>query len=126
MKKTFKILKLLAVLIVFVVLIYRSATASKVAKLDEVSDLVFNEGYSAAKVLKMLNGVYCEDLADKWGKPDEKLSRPRGNVWNIGNDKQIIVYYSSDGYVENVIIDDIDGNGNDPILDENEYNNDNE
>lgn len=108
MKKTFKILKLSALLIVFAVLIYRAAKISKVAELDEVSDLVFNKGYSAAKVLEMLNGVYGENLADKWGKPDEKLSRPRGDIWNIGNNKQIIVYYSSDGYVENVKIVDIE------------------
>lgn len=106
MKNPLKILKWLAVLIVYGVLIYRSATASKVAELDKVSDLVFNKEYNAAKVLEMLNGVYYENLADKWGKPD--ASRHPGDAWNIGNNKQIIVYYDSYGYVKNVKIVDIE------------------
>ena len=108
MKNPLKILKWLAVLIVFIVLIYRSAKASKIAELDEISNLVFNKGYSAAKVLEMVNGVYSEDLADKWGEPGEKPSRFQGDIWNIGNNKKITVYYDRYGYVENVIIDDIE------------------
>ena len=44
LKNPLKILKLLAVIVVFVVLIYRAVTVSKVAELDKVSDLVFNNG----------------------------------------------------------------------------------
>ena len=110
MKNPLKILKLLAVIVVFVVLIYRAVTVSKVAELDKVSDLVFNNVYSAAKVLEMLDGVYYENLADKWGKPD--ASRHPGDVWNIGNNKQIIVYYDGYGYVKNVKIVDIETDEN--------------
>ncbi len=106
MKNPLKILKWSAVIIVFGVLLYRAATISKVAELDEVSDFVFKHGYSAAKVLEMLNGVYYENLADKWGKPD--ASRHPGDVWNIGNNKQIIGYYDGYGYVKNVKIVDIE------------------
>lgn len=107
LKKTLTVLKLLALLIVFVVLIYRNVTVSKVAELDEVSKLIVSEEYGAAKVLEMLDGVYYENLAEKWGEPDGKLSGVRGDIWNIGNDRQIIVYYNSDGYVKNVRIDDV-------------------
>lgn len=108
LRKISAILKLSALLIVFVILIYRNAAISKVAELDEISKLVFNNGYNAAKVLEMLDGVYYENLAEKWGAPDGKLSDTWGDIWDIGNDKQIIVYYSSDGYVKNVRIDNID------------------
>lgn len=107
LKKISAILKLSALLIVFVVLIYRNVTISKVAELDEISDFVINNGYNAAKILEMLDGVYHENLTEKWGKPDGKLSDTRGDIWNIGNNKQIIVYYSGDGYVKNVRIDDV-------------------
>ena len=108
LKKTFTILKLLAVLIVIVFSIYRAALASKVAELDEVSDLIFNEGYGAADVFEIVNGVHYENLAEKWGAPDGERSGPRGDFWNIGTNKQIIVYYDGDGCVRNVRINKIE------------------
>ena len=90
LKKISAILKLSALLIVFVVLIYRNVTISKVAELDEISDFVINNGYNAAKILEMLDGVYHENLTEKWGKPDGKLSDTRGDIWNIGDNNQIV------------------------------------
>ena len=106
--------KLLVLFIVIAFSIYRAAVASKVAGIDEVSNLVFNEGYSAPDVFEMVNGVYYENLAEKWGEPDGKLSDIRGDFWIIGNNKQIIVYYDSEGCVRNVRIDNIktDTDGN--------------
>lgn len=65
MKHPVKVLKLLALLIVFVILIYRSVTVSKVAELAEISNLVLNKGYGAAKIFEMLDGVYYKSLEEK-------------------------------------------------------------
>lgn len=98
--------KLLALLTVIVFSIYRVAAASKVAGLDEISN------YSAPEIFEMVNGVYHENLAEKWGEPDGTLSGFWGDFWNIGNNKQIIVYYDSDGCVNNVKIDNIEADNN--------------
>lgn len=86
------------------------------AKLDEVSNLIFNEGYGSAEVLEMLQDVYYENLAAQWGAPDTMLSGFWGDGWiidNGGKSKQIIVYYNEDGYALHV-----------KILDEYEYTDD--
>lgn len=110
MRKIKTTFKLLVLFIVIVFSIYRA----KVAGLDEVSELVFNKGYGAVEIFEMVNGVYYENLAEKWGEPDGKLSGFWGDIWYVGNNKQIIVYYDSDGCVENVRIDNIktDTDGN--------------
>lgn len=89
-----------------------AATASDIVSLDEVSRLVFDEGYSQSDVLEMIRGVNYEDLADRWGEHGF-LSGFWGDVWSIydgNNKKQIIVYYNSDGYPEYVKIDDVEAN----------------
>lgn len=80
-------------------------------ELDEVSNLVFNEGYGETEVLEMVDGVYYKDIAAEWGEPNGGLSGFWGDIWLIndsGMKKQIIVYYNSDGFAEHVIIDDIE------------------
>lgn len=98
------------ILTVLIAIVISSCKASDMAKLDEVSDLVFNKGYGEAEVLEIVNGVYYKDIAAEWGEPNGGLSGFWGDIWLINNDgkkKQIIVYYNSDGYAEHVIIDDI-------------------
>ena len=108
--------KILTVLIACIIFSSCKATnASKLAKLDEVSDLVFNKGYGAEEVLEIVNGVYYEDMAAEWGEPSGGLSGFWGDIWSITdgeNKKIIIVYYNSDGFVEHVKIDDIETDNN--------------
>ena len=99
-------------LTVLIAIMMSSCKAPNIAELDEVSDLVFNKGYGEEEVLEIVNGVYYEDLAERWGEHGG-LSGFWGDIWVIENGeskKQIIVYYNSDGFAEHVIIDDIKSN----------------
>lgn len=83
-----------------------SGKTSSPETLAEISDLVFNKGYGEEEVLEIVNGVYYEDLEERWGEHGG-LSGFWGDTWEIendGNKKQIIVYYDSNGNVENVVI----------------------
>ncbi|MDE7289591.1 MAG: hypothetical protein K2N71_08860 [Oscillospiraceae bacterium] len=104
--------KILTVLIACIILSSCKANnASKLVKLDEVSDLVFNKGYGEAEVLEMVKGVYYEDMAAEWGARSGVLSGFWGDIWSITdgeNRKRIIVYYNSDGYAEHVKIDNVE------------------
>lgn len=96
-------------LTVLIAIMLSSCKAPNIAELDEVSDLVFNKGYGEEEVLEMVDGVYYEDLAERWGEHGG-LSEFWGDIWVIENGeskKQIIVYYNSDGFAKHVIIDDI-------------------
>lgn len=79
--------------------------------LDDVMSLISSEDedYESEVVLYMLTerDFYREELHEHWGEPDGTLSGFWGDFWNIGNNKQIIVYYNSDGCVENVKINNI-------------------
>lgn len=99
------------ILTVLIAIVISSCKASAMKELDEVSQLVFNEGYGETEVLEMVDGVYYKDIAVKWGEPSGGLSGFWGDSWLIndgGRKKQIIVYYNSDGFAEHVIIDDIE------------------
>lgn len=102
--------KILMVLIICVLLSSCKAENTSALGLDEVSELVFNRGYGAEDVLEIINGVYYEDLAERWGDHGE-LSGLWGDIWSISDGerkKQIIVYYNSGGFAEHIIIDDVE------------------
>lgn len=103
--------KILTVLIVCILLSgCNSGKTRGPETLDEVADLVFNEGYGEEEVLEIVNGVYYEDLEERWGEHGG-LSGFWGDTWvieNGGNKKQIIVYYNRDGNAEHVRIGDIE------------------
>lgn len=99
-------------LTVLIAIMISSCKVPNIAELDEVSDLVFNKGYGEEEVLEIVNGVYYEDLAERWGEHGG-LSGFWGDIWVIENGeskKQIIVYYNRNGFAEHVIIDDIKSN----------------
>lgn len=103
--------KILTVLIACVLLSgCNSGKTSSPETLAEISDLVFNKGYGEEEVLEIVNGVYYEDLEERWGEHGG-LSGFWGDIWvieNDGNKKQIIVYYNRDGNAEYVLIDDVE------------------
>lgn len=103
--------KILTVLIVCVLLSgCNSGKTSSPEILAEISDLIFNKGYGEEEVLEIVNGVYYEDLEERWGEHGG-LSGFWGDIWvieNGGNKKQIIVYYNRDGNAEHVLIDDVE------------------
>ena len=74
---------------------------------DNFFELLSNGEYSSDEVLRMLSGIKYKELYEYWGAPDGKLSGFWGDIWYVGNNKQIIVYYNSIGFVENVIIGNI-------------------
>ena len=72
---------------------------------DNFFELLNNGEYSSDEVLRMLSGIKYSELHELWGEPDGgEVTCVWGDVWNIGNNKQIIVFYNSIGFVENVII----------------------
>lgn len=93
-------------LTVLIAIMISSCKVPNIAELDEVSDLVFNKGYGEEEVLEIVNGVYYEDLAERWGEHGG-LSGFWGDIWYIGNNNRMIVYYDNNGNVINVIIDEI-------------------
>lgn len=103
--------KLLTVLIACALLSgCNSDKTSSPETLAEISDLVFNKGYGEEEVLEIVNGVYYEDLEERWGEHG-MLSGFWGDIWGIENDgsiKQITVYYNRDGYAEHVVINDVE------------------
>lgn len=99
-------------LTVLIAIMMSSCKAPNIAELDEVSDLVFNKGYGEKEVLEMVNGVYYEDLEERWGEEYFGLSGMFGDTWSIydsdGSRKQITVYYNSDGFAVHVVINDVE------------------
>ena len=72
---------------------------------DNFFELLNNGEYSSDEVLRMLSSIKYSELHEFWGEPDGgEVTCAWGDVWNIGNNKQIIVFYNSIGFVENVII----------------------
>ncbi len=86
--------KILTVLIACIIFSSCKANnASKLVKLDEVSDLVFDNGYGETEVLEIVNGVYYEDIAAEWGEPNGGLSGFWGDIWVItdGENRKMII-----------------------------------
>ena len=59
------VLYLKKILTVLIAIVISSCKASDMAELDEVSDFVFNNGYSETEVLEIIDGVYYKDIAAK-------------------------------------------------------------
>lgn len=80
---------------------------------EDYFDIV-NDGYTASGVLGDIKGVNNKRLHELWGEPDGILFGFCGDIWDIGNNKQMIVYYDDSGNVTDVIIDEvkIDTDGN--------------
>lgn len=75
---------------------------------------IVNDGYTASGVLGDIKGVNNKRLHELWGEPDGILFGFCGDIWDIGNNKQMIVYYDDSGNVTDVIIDEVktDTDGN--------------
>lgn len=82
--------------------------------LDDVLSLIGSkdEDYNSEAVLRMLTerDFHYEELHEHWGTPDAVLSGFWGDIWHLENNKKVSVYYNSNGYVENVIMDNVEDN----------------
>jgi len=80
---------------------------ANVVKLSEVRELVLEKGYTPEAIEEQLKGVSRKKLHMSWGEPDGMLSGLWGEIWflNEQKDGRITLYYNSEGYVENVVID---------------------
>ena len=61
-------------------------------------------------VLPQLKGCTKEDLVKKWGSPDGMLSGFRGDIWEITESASIIVCYSDEFTVDDIILNRIENN----------------
>ncbi len=77
-----------------------------VMEFSEVKGLVLLKGYTQEEIEEKLKGECRDNLLVSWGEPDGMLSGMWGDIWFLDDaeGKKIIVYYDSDGYVENVLI----------------------
>ena len=53
-------------------------------------------------VLEQIEGLPRDSIIEKWGKPDGMLSGFYGDIWELTDDKRIIVYYSAESTVEQI------------------------
>ena len=53
-------------------------------------------------VLEQIEGLPRDSIIEKWGKPDGMLSGFYGDIWELTDDKRIIVYYSAQSTVEQI------------------------
>ncbi len=84
-------------------------------KLDEVSALVSQKGYTEEDFEDMLVGQFNEDIIRSWGKPDfdfsgfgSKYGHPGwAQGWYLDEDnyRRITLYIDEKGYVEVILID---------------------
>ena len=74
--------------------------------LKEVSELVLEKGYTQEEIEKKLVGEYRDNILVSWGEPAGSLSGMWGDVWFLDEKEEtkITLYYTGDGYVENVRI----------------------
>lgn len=74
--------------------------------LQLVSGLVSEKGYDGDNFLEKLAGQSREDMISLWGEPDGQLSGFWGDIWNLedNNSHYIVLYYNSEGYVEDVVV----------------------
>lgn len=74
--------------------------------LQLVSGLVSEKGYDGDNFLEKLAGQSREDMISLWGEPDGQLSGFWGDTWNLedNNSHYIVLYYDSEGYVEDVVV----------------------
>lgn len=81
-------------------------SAADIPDIATISGLVTEKGYTEEDILKELSGQSNASLAKAWGAPDGMLSGFWGDIWDLSEytGRYIIVYYDSDGAVENVII----------------------
>ncbi len=81
-------------------------TGQQLVSLQEVSQLVLEQGYTAGQILERLQGASTEQLQKQWGEPDGVLSGMWGDIWRLGEQEEriIIVYYDAEGLAETVII----------------------
>ena len=63
-----------------------------------------------AFVLPQLKGCTKEDLVKKWGNPDGMLSGFHGDVWKITESASIVVYYSDEFTVDDIMLKRIENN----------------
>lgn len=75
-------------------------------ELSEVSGLVTEKGYTQEEIEEKLKGELRDNILVSWGEPDGMLSGFWGDIWFLDaeKDKKIILYYDTEGYVENVRI----------------------
>lgn len=82
------------------------AGTEDIMKFSEVTGLVLEKGYTQEEIEEKLKGEYRDDILIFWGEPDGMLSGMWGDVWILDDEKErkIIIYYDSNGCVENVRI----------------------
>ena len=101
-----KIAVLASAIILVLCLTGCSDKSGSIPDIATISSLVTEKGYTEEDILKELSGQSNERLTGAWGKPDGMLSGFWGDIWDLSGDsgRYIIVYYNSDGAVENIII----------------------
>ncbi len=65
--------------------------------------LAQSESLTAEVLRERLKGLTPEELCDLWGEPDDQLSGFWGEVWLVGDNTRITVYYDANGAVEEVL-----------------------
>ena len=84
----------------------RPEGAAGTVVLCEVSGHVTEKGYTQEEIEEKLKGELRDNILVSWGEPDGMLSGVWGDIWILDaeKDKKIILYYDTEGYVENVRI----------------------
>lgn len=81
-------------------------SAADIPDIATISGFITEKGCTEEDILKELSGQSNVSLAEAWGAPDGMLSGFWGDIWDLSEytGRHIIVYYNSDGAVDNVII----------------------
>jgi len=73
--------------------------------LEEIRDLVLNQGCSEERLLELLDGMTCEETVDLWGQPDGMTSGLWSHWWELDEKTGLVVFYGgSEGLITEVRI----------------------
>ncbi len=69
---------------------------SEIFSLDEVEALISEKGYTKEQFTEKLAGRDREDIVDAWGEPSTSFSGMYGDIWMVGEDLWVVLYYDRD------------------------------
>lgn len=61
--------------------------------LDEIRDLVLEQGCTEVRLFELLEGVTCEETVELWGQPDAMTSGLWSHCWELDEKTRLLVFY---------------------------------